>query len=123
MATTATGAPRPSLRPRRRARPARRLRRAGVWLPVDDLPVLMRRPRPEHGDHGDRRATPEPPPAPVVLLAAGEVPSPRQLRQLVEEFHGNVKEVAAFLGKDRKQIYRWLRRARIDPAAYRPGEP
>jgi DNA-binding NtrC family response regulator len=44
----------------------------------------------------------------------------RELRRLVEGFQGNVKEVVAFLGKDRKQIYRWLRPERIDPDAYRP---
>jgi len=94
-----------------------RLKPHGGVLAVDDLPATMRRPQPE------RRTPSEPPVTRAVLLAAGETPSPRQLRQLVEEFRGNVKEVAAFLGKDRKQIYRWLRRERIDPDAYRRSDP
>jgi transcriptional regulator with PAS, ATPase and Fis domain len=53
------------------------------------------------------------------LPPPGETPTPRELRRLVEEFAGNVKEVAAFLGKDRTQVYRWLKRYDIDPSAYR----
>jgi two-component system nitrogen regulation response regulator NtrX len=89
----------------------------GGQLGVDDLPSAMRRPR-----VGPTAPT-EPPGWP--LLGSGEVPTTQQLRRLVEEFHGNVTDIAAFLGKDRKQIYRWLRREHIDPNAYRsgPGRP
>ncbi|HEY0483387.1 MAG TPA: sigma 54-interacting transcriptional regulator [Kofleriaceae bacterium] len=100
----------------------------GGQLGVDDLPPAMQRPRQARpGAKTDAKADAKAdaradgPPTPPLLLAGGEVPSPRQLRQLVEEFHGNVKDIAAFLGKDRKQIYRWLRRDRIDPDAYRRG--
>jgi len=37
-------------------------------------------------------------------------PSPEALRNLLSEFDGNVSAMARHLGKDRKQIYRWLER-------------
>jgi DNA-binding NtrC family response regulator len=91
----------------------------GGELGVDDLPVEIRLARPE------APAGPEAPvcdaAAPLASLSDGCMPGARQLRQLVEAYDGNVKEVAAFLGKDRKQIYRWLQRHQIDPEAYRGG--
>jgi DNA-binding NtrC family response regulator len=89
-------------------------RPGGGTMTFDDLPAELRR-----APSGRPPAAPSEPRLPVRL--AGEMPSARQLRQLVEEFHGNIKDVAAFLGKDRKQIYRWLRRDHIDPNAYRRG--
>jgi DNA-binding NtrC family response regulator len=92
------------------------LKPTGGTLTVDDLPEAFRQRRPEQhaaAAQVDARV--------AVLLSSGEIPSARQLRQLIEEFRGSVKEVAAFLGKDRKQIYRWLQRHRIDPDAYRRG--
>ena len=85
----------------------------GGVLDVEDLPAAMR-PSRSAADLLDH----EPP---LPLLVEGDVPDGRQLRHLVEEFEGNVKEVAAFLGKDRKQVYRWLQRHQIDPQAYRNG--
>jgi DNA-binding NtrC family response regulator len=86
----------------------------GGELDVEDLPAAMQPSR----STAPERSDPEPP---LPLLAEGDVPDARQLRHLVEEFEGNVKEVAAFLGKDRKQVYRWLQRHQIDPQAYRNG--
>jgi DNA-binding NtrC family response regulator len=83
----------------------------GGVLTAEDLPPAMCLRRP------DVACEPGPPAVPV--LARGEVPSTPQLRRLAEEFHGNIKHIASFLGKDRKQIYRWLRRAHIDPSVYR----
>jgi DNA-binding NtrC family response regulator len=83
-------------------------RRGSGALTVDDLPAAM------------RRATPGEAAAARLAIAPSEAPKERQLRRLLEEFHGSVKEVAAFLHKDRKQIYRWLDRHHIDPDAYRP---
>jgi len=93
------------------------LRPQGGELSVEDLPAAMRPARPE-GPADSARALS----SAVPLRLTGHVPSKRELRRLVEEFRGNVKDVAAFLGKDRKQIYRWLRRDRIDPEAYRRGD-
>jgi sigma-54 dependent transcriptional regulator, acetoin dehydrogenase operon transcriptional activator AcoR len=89
------------------------VRESGGQLVVDDLPAVMRPPRDEIALNGSRAGDRSP------LLASGEVPNAQQLRRLAEEFHGNVKDMAAFLGKDRKQVYRWLRRGAIDPAIYR----
>jgi two-component system, NtrC family, response regulator HydG len=87
----------------------------GGELAVSDLPPGM---RPRRQDEGTR--TEEIGLAPKLpLVAPGEVPSKEDLRRLVEEFDGNIKEIANFLGKDRKQVYRWLRREQIDPDAYR----
>ena len=33
---------------------------------------------------------------------------------------GNVSEVARLLGSNRKQVYRWLKRHKLDPKDYRP---
>jgi DNA-binding NtrC family response regulator len=98
---------------RQLVRAALLLKPDGGELDVEDLPAPMQPSRSAVPDRSDR--------APVPPLEEGEVPDARQLRHLVEEFGGNVKEVAAFLGKDRKQIYRWLRRHHIDPQAYRNG--
>lgn len=104
---------------RQLVREALLLRPKGGELGVEDLPHEIRLARPE------ALAGPEAPgcevAAPLASLSDGCVPGARQLRQLVEAYDGNVKEVAAFLGKDRKQIYRWLQRHQIDPEAYREG--
>jgi DNA-binding NtrC family response regulator len=97
---------------RQLVRSALLLKPKGGELGVEDLPLAMQPPRSAAPGCG----------APASLLAEGEAPEARQLRDLVEEFNGNVKEVAAFLGKDRKQIYRWLQRHQIDPEAYRSGD-
>jgi DNA-binding NtrC family response regulator len=104
---------------RQLVREALLLRPGGGELGVDDLPLEIRRARPEAptGPEAPSWADATPPAA----LFDGDIPGARQLRQLVEEYDGNVAEVAAFLGKDRKQIYRWLQRHHIDPEAYRNG--
>lgn len=100
---------------RQLARSALLLRPEGGELDVAELPATMRRDRGGPAPNGaDPAASPEP------LLAPDEAPSKQQLRRLVERFAGNVQEIAAFLGKHRKQVYRWLRRYEIDPDAYRP---
>jgi DNA-binding NtrC family response regulator len=90
----------------------------GGKLAVAELPAKM---RPARQDAAPEQAPSAPPP--VLLLAPGEVPSKSQLRRLVEEFRGNVKNIANFLSRDRKQIYRWLERNQIDPDVYRQGVP
>ncbi len=99
---------------RQLVRSALLLEPAGGELAVDDLPASMRPATPQTGARPAQPAC-----APAALLAPGEAPSTRQLRRLVEEHNGSVKDIAVFLGKDRKQIYRWLRRDNIDPDAYR----
>jgi DNA-binding NtrC family response regulator len=54
-------------------------------------------------------------------LAAGPgaAPSEDELRRLLVEHGGNIRNVACALGKDRQQVYRWLKRYAIDVAAIR----
>ncbi len=46
-------------------------------------------------------------------------PSPARLIEALRGEGGNLTRVASALGKDRKQVYRWLRRHGIDPDDYR----
>ncbi len=48
-------------------------------------------------------------------------PAREDLERVLAQFRGNVQLVADFYGKDRKQVYRWLEREGIDPAAWRAG--
>jgi DNA-binding NtrC family response regulator len=83
----------------------------GGKVELSDLPEAMRKRDAAATDDDDAPVASRPPP--------GEAPTPKELRQLVAEHKGNVKEVAACLGKDRTQVYRWLKRFEIDPADYR----
>jgi transcriptional regulator with AAA-type ATPase domain len=46
-------------------------------------------------------------------------PSREDLARVIDHFGGVVSEVAAFFGKDRKQVYRWMRKHGIDVADVR----
>lgn len=48
-------------------------------------------------------------------------PGRSDLEALLKKFHGNVAEIATALHKDRKQIYRWLKKHAIDPERFRNG--
>lgn len=71
---------------------------AGAPLDVSHLPA----------DLGARRVAP-----------ADPRPDPDALRGLLERHRGNVSAVAAELGKERRQVYRWLERAGLDPGEFR----
>ena len=47
------------------------------------------------------------------------MPSRDELVSQLAGLHGNVSRLAAFYGKDAKQIYRWLKRYQLDPGSYR----
>ncbi len=82
----------------------------GGTLALEDLPAALRpAPRSDASDVTQPPHVPDP----------QRPPDAAQLRQLMEEYRGSVKDVADFLGKDRKQVYRWLERHHIDPASYR----
>jgi DNA-binding NtrC family response regulator len=104
---------------RQLVRQALLLKPEGGELGIDDLPLEIQPPR-SRAPSGPEAPTWTDPTLPTALVD-GDMPDARQLRQLVEQHDGNVTEVAAFLGKDRKQIYRWLQRHHIDPDAYRNG--
>lgn len=50
---------------------------------------------------------------------ASDEPSRDALVELLQHYRGNVVKVAKHLGKDRKQVYRWLERSGLQAAAYR----
>ena len=105
---------------RQLVRKALLLKPDGGELGIDDLPIEIQSPRARAPSRPEAPTWPGA--TPPASLVDGDMPDARQLRKLVEEYDGNVTEVAAFLGKDRKQIYRWLQRHHIDPHAYRNGE-
>jgi len=85
-------------------------------LELDDLPRRLREPlqsRFEASAPSDR--------IPVSLLDLRRNGSPNadELRSVFEAFGGNVARVAAFFGKDRRQIYRWADALEIDIRAVR----
>jgi DNA-binding NtrC family response regulator len=47
------------------------------------------------------------------------VPSADELRAVIEHFEGRIGRIAAFFGKERRQIYRWAERYEIDLASAR----
>jgi hypothetical protein len=49
-------------------------------------------------------------------------PSREVLLQVLTHFGGSVLQVAAFFGRHRRQVYRWLDRYQIDAGAIRLGE-
>ena len=58
--------------------------------------------------------------APLELLVRREgTPSQADLERVMAHHRGNVAQVAAFFGKERAQVYRWVRRYGLDPEAYR----
>jgi DNA-binding NtrC family response regulator len=96
----------------------------GAVLDVEHLPeAVLEGPR-VHDVSGHRRAEAEATdaaraPAESAAQPATESPPAEQLRALLTRHRGNIAAVARELGKDRAQIHRWLRYARIDPTEYR----
>jgi DNA-binding NtrC family response regulator len=58
-------------------------------------------------------------PTEEITLSPSGVPPREELVGLLEAHRGVVAKVAAHYGKDRKQIYRWLRQYGLEPAAFR----
>jgi DNA-binding NtrC family response regulator len=79
------------------------VRAQGAVIRLRDLP-------PEIAAHVAHRADAEPGAAPLPLLVpAGAKPTQGELVLVLERFQGNISRTAAFFGRDRKQIYRWMR--------------
>ncbi|MFT4625481.1 MAG: DNA-binding NtrC family response regulator [Myxococcota bacterium] len=55
----------------------------------------------------------------AVALPEARVDDTPEVVVLLREHRGNVAAIAAAVGKDRKQVYRWLQREGLDPADYR----
>ncbi|MCO4770182.1 MAG: sigma 54-interacting transcriptional regulator [Deltaproteobacteria bacterium] len=56
---------------------------------------------------------------PTLSVPRDRTPTRDDLERLLRWHKGNVSQVAAFFGKERAQIYRWLRRHELDAEAYR----
>jgi transcriptional regulator with GAF, ATPase, and Fis domain len=58
-------------------------------------------------------------PISLVGIRRSAVPSAEELRAVIESYDGNIAQVAAFFGKDRRQIYRWAQALHVDVQAVR----
>ena len=50
----------------------------------------------------------------MLEIQADRVQTADQLRRVVARHRGNISQVAAFFGKDRRQIYRWAERLEVE---------
>jgi hypothetical protein len=57
--------------------------------------------------------------SPLLGIRRNAVPNRDELVRLLEVYRGNMSLVAKFLGRGRRQIYRWVQRYDVDPARYR----
>ena len=56
---------------------------------------------------------------PTLTVPRDRTPSEADLRKVLKWYAGNISQVASFFGKERAQVYRWVRRHDIDPTEYR----
>jgi DNA-binding NtrC family response regulator len=84
----------------------------GSGIRFTDLPPRLRIPA---------TTPPSRPPLPTTLSqpVPGLTPSKPELEAALEHFQGNVKRVAAFFKKERRDVYRWSERYGIDLERYR----
>jgi transcriptional regulator with PAS, ATPase and Fis domain len=76
----------------------------------------------EHLPEHLARTAPARPASPVPAMPAPGAEHDQRRHELVEklrEHRGNVSAIARAMGKDRKQIQRWLKRYRLNPAEFR----
>jgi DNA-binding NtrC family response regulator len=88
----------------------------GPELGVAQLPEVLQRRAETYGERALGGG--EIPAAPLSKPASKE-PSADELRALLARHGGNLASVAREVGKDRKQVQRWLRRHKIEPGDYR----
>jgi transcriptional regulator of acetoin/glycerol metabolism len=56
---------------------------------------------------------------PTLSVPRDRTPNRDDLEKLLAWHKGNVSQIAAFFGKERAQVYRWLRRHELDAEAFR----
>jgi len=85
---------------------------SGNGVRFSDLPPRLRIPA---------TTTPSRAPLPTTLPqpVPGATPSKQELEAALEHFQGNVKRIAAFFKKERRDVYRWSERYGIDLERYR----
>jgi transcriptional regulator of acetoin/glycerol metabolism len=87
-------------------------------LDIDHLSEAVRS-GPRYRAASPRTTANEPSDAPPAARGPSTSPSPKQLRTLLEKHKGNVTAIARELAKDRAQVHRWLRSAKMDPDDFR----
>lgn len=85
----------------------------GGRLGLEHLPRGL---RPHRADCPSAPAQPAPTDA---LPPKDHVPSCREMRRLLEHYKGNISHIADHTGRERAQVYRWLRRYGLKPDAFR----
>lgn len=91
------------------------VRAAGPLLKREHLPPLA-------GTALDAmpEASPERPSVPLQIAIPNDtIPSREQLLEVLKQAEGNVSQVASFFGKDRRQVYRWMKSLDIPIAELR----
>jgi transcriptional regulator with PAS, ATPase and Fis domain len=92
----------------------RELRHLAARLALYAIPALDERHLPDALFAG----APRPPLVPLFLEEQKDQPLP-DVRALLVEHKGNVSAVAAAVGKDRKQVYRWIEALELRPEDFR----
>ena len=89
-------------------------------LELSDLPERVRDPLASRAE--SIRSSPSVVPPSLLGISRDAPPSREELVQLLELYKGNMAQVAAFLRKGRRQVYRWAEQYAVDPARFRRPE-
>ena len=74
---------------------------------------------PEFGPEGRRGTAPAEVPVALTVDATASQPTAEDLIKVLRYHRGSVALTAAFYGRDRRQIYRWLERLGLDAESFR----
>ncbi len=84
------------------------IRARGEPIDLPHLPRELARPLEARGGEVVEVAPPL-----ALLIPRDRAPTADELRTVLDQLGGSISEVAAFFGKDRKQVYRWMKRHEI----------
>jgi len=103
--------------------------RAGTGpLALDHLPPAVRGPLESRHRAMDQRLSGSVPAVrhtapsrvpPELTVPRDRTPNEADLRRVLAWYEGNISQVASFFGKERAQVYRWVRKHAIDPTTFR----
>ena len=93
------------------------LHASGGTLELAHLPEPIRE-RVESRRTSQRPEAPREVPLPL-RINRNATPTADDLREVLRHFEGNIANVAAFFGKDRRQVYRWAERLGVDVDSFR----
>jgi hypothetical protein len=70
------------------------------------------------------RTTPDAPLPPLELVVPRDrAPTREDFLRVLTHYAGNIAQVAAFFGKGRQQVYRWLARYEVELDSFREDKP